>query len=74
MKHNLIAIGLAFILIGFALVFFGALFSSSNSKVAVGGFLGPIPFGFANDKRLLYWVMGLTALVFVLWWMMRGVR
>jgi len=34
----------------------GALTNTQNkdTKVAVGGFIGFIPFGFANDKRLLW--------------------
>jgi uncharacterized membrane protein len=37
------------------LVFIGALASakSTDVKFGFGGFIGPIPFGFANDPRIL---------------------
>ncbi len=57
-NYSLIRTGFFVILIGFILVFFGALSSSNtkDTKVAVGGFIGFIPFGFANDKRMM-WVL-----------------
>jgi|TARA_Y100000310_G_scaffold344951_1_gene460726 uncharacterized membrane protein len=56
MNHNLTSLGILIILMGFALVFIGALTNLNNkdTKVAVGGFIGFIPFGFSNDKRLLW--------------------
>ena len=60
MNYNMASLGVLVILIGFALVFIGALTQAftgkSDTKVAVGGFIGFIPFGFGNDKRLL-WVL-----------------
>ena len=74
MNQNLISIGIFVILIGFALVFIGALTSLGSSqkdtKVAVGGFVGFIPFGFGNDKRMVWAIIGLTtllAVIFFLW-------
>ncbi len=29
----------------------------SNAKVAVGGFIGFIPFGFGNDKSLVWFIV-----------------
>lgn len=58
MDYNVTSLGIVVILIGFALVFIGALtqtFSGkSDTKVAVGGFIGFIPFGFGNDKRMVW--------------------
>lgn len=66
--QNLIGIGILFIIIGFIIVFFGALSGSKDSKakVAVGGFIGPIPFGFGNDKQLVWIVTILSIAVFLI--------
>lgn len=73
----LIPAGMLFVFIGMVLIIIGGLFGASGSgrqknetsagaKIAVGGFIGPIPFGFANDKRMMYFVIGLAfALIIV---------
>lgn len=67
----LITIGILSIFIGIILFFIGALSSikegKSNTKVAIGGFIGFIPFGFANEKRMLYLVIGLSVALFSFW-------
>ena len=69
MDYNLTSLGIFIILIGFALVFIGALTQAftgkSDTKVAVGGFIGFIPFGFANDKRMMWVLIALMAVVLV---------
>ncbi|HLG23516.1 MAG TPA: DUF131 domain-containing protein [Candidatus Nanoarchaeia archaeon] len=68
--EQLIGIGVLLIFIGFALVFFGSLFGNSENsktKVAVGGFIGFIPFGFGNDKNLVTIVTIISVALFVLW-------
>jgi len=50
---NLAIIGFVIILIGFALVFIGSMTGSKDSKVAVGGIIGFVPFGFGNDPQLV---------------------
>ena len=66
MENQLTSIGILVILIGFAIVFIGALTSlgsgQKDTKVAVGGFIGFIPFGFSNDKRLLWALIALMGL------------
>jgi len=54
------------------MVFIGALTGSQkgDTKIAVGGFIGFIPFGFSNDKKLLWGIMGLTAILAMLWVLM----
>ncbi len=67
---QLIPIGLLVIFIGMILIFIGAITSSKenqNTKVAVGGFIGFIPFGFVNDKRMLYFVIAISAIFMLLW-------
>lgn len=74
MNYNLISIGMAVILIGFALVFIGALTQAftgkSDTKVAVGGFIGFIPFGFANDKKMMWVLIALMAVVLAFFFVM----
>ena len=69
--EQLISIGVLMIVIGFFIVFFGMFMgakeTTSKTKVAVGGFIGPIPFGFGNDKNLVWFVTILSLVVFVLW-------
>ena len=70
---NLVGIGIFFIFLGFILVAASSLFQQTgtsgtgNAKIAWGGFIGPIPFGWANDKRLFYPLMGFFTLMMMLW-------
>ena len=75
MKH-LVGIGIFFIFLGFLFVIGGSLFqeaktkntaTNTGTKIAIGGFIGPIPFGWANDKRLFYPLMGFLIVMAVLW-------
>jgi uncharacterized membrane protein len=68
MKMDLTTIGVLIIFIGIIIIFVGALsnMGKGESKVAVGGFVGFIPFGFANDKKMLWFVIGLSFFIFVL--------
>jgi len=72
---NLVGIGMLIVLIGFIIVFIGALTQSQkDAKVAVGGFVGFIPFGFANDKRMLWALLAVMAVLvffFVLTYFLR---
>ena len=70
--QQLINVGILVIIIGFAIVFFGTLMgakegTSSKTKVAVGGFIGFIPFGFGNDKRMVWFVAILSLILFLVW-------
>lgn len=74
--EQLIGFGILLIIIGFIIVFFGALSGSKDSsktKVAVGGFIGFIPFGFGNDKRLV-WFAAILSLVLFLFWLFFSIR
>lgn len=68
---QLISLGILAIFFGMMLIFIGALSSikegKTDSRIAVGGFIGFIPFGFANDKRMLYAVIGISAMVMLFW-------
>jgi len=65
MNHQLLSLGILIILVGFAIVIIGSLTGpqKGDTKVAVGGFIGFIPFGFANDKRLLFALVGIMAVL-----------
>jgi uncharacterized membrane protein len=40
---------------------------TGDSKVAVVGLLGPIPFGFGNDKRLFLIALSIAVALMVVW-------
>ncbi|MBI2657007.1 DUF131 domain-containing protein [Candidatus Woesearchaeota archaeon] len=69
--EQLISLGILLMIIGFLIVFFGMLMGTkepaSKAKVAVGGFIGPIPFGFGNDRNLLWFVTILSIVLFLVW-------
>lgn len=68
--EQLISLGIIIIFIGFIIVFFGLFMGAketAKTKVAFGGFIGPIPFGFGNDKNLVWFVTILSVVLFLLW-------
>lgn len=56
MNQNIILLGTVLIFIGFILIILGSVLSTKQGKVewAVGGFIGPIPFGAFSDKNMFY--------------------
>jgi len=76
MNHQLLSIGILIILVGFAIVVIGSLTGpqKGDTKVAVGGFIGFIPFGFANDKRFLWAGIGLSFFILVFYVLFRLFR
>ncbi len=71
MEENLIKLGVMLILLGFFLVFAGAVIGvrEGNVKFGFGGFIGPIPFGFANDPRMLWIIIAISILMLVLFFL-----
>ena len=69
--EQIIGIGITIMILGVIIVFFGVLLgpkeTTSKTKVAVGGFIGPIPFGFGNDKNLVWFVTILSLVLFLAW-------
>jgi uncharacterized protein (TIGR00304 family) len=69
-RMALIEVGISLIFIGIIIIIFGSISQAtktdSKTKVAFGGFIGPIPFGFGNDKQLVYFVIILSAVIFIL--------
>ncbi len=72
-------------LIGLALIFVGIIFLvvsvisaalSEKGKVdiAIGGFIGPIPFGFLTSKKAFYFWLALLILGLVLWFLAKNLQ
>ena len=79
MEQPLILVGIIAIFIGFALILLGSQSPTSDTnirgekssekkpiQVGVGGFIGPIPFGFANSREMLYLVIAVSVGMFLL--------
>ncbi|HIQ50245.1 MAG TPA: DUF131 domain-containing protein [Nanoarchaeota archaeon] len=67
MEEFFIKFGIALILIGFIILLIGAFLNvkSENVKFGFGGFIGPIPFGFANDPKLLVLIIAISIIILV---------
>lgn len=69
-NEQLLQLGVLVVFIGFIIIISSFLFAAnekdkekSNVKFSVVGFLGFIPFGFGNDKKLLLFGVILTVVV-----------
>jgi uncharacterized membrane protein len=72
--ENLFFIGLIFIILGIILIITAILHQKGEIKVGIGGFIGPVPFGFANEPemmKLIIIVVAIVAIVFLII-MLRG--
>ena len=70
MEQELISIGFILLFIGLFLIVLGGISGGSGkSYVAVGGFVGPIPFGFANNPRMLRIITIITICLFILFFL-----
>ena len=69
--ETIINFGILLIFVGFIIILFGsskgAKDTSPKTKVAVGGFIGPIPFGFGNDKNLIWFAAALSLVLYFIW-------
>ncbi len=65
-------IGIILIFMGMILVIISSLLSAGKGevKVAVGGFIGPIPFGWANDPRMLKWIIIISVVIAIVFLVM----
>ncbi len=71
MSENLILVGFALLFVAIILIIVGVSSGKTEAKFGFGGFFGPIPFGFANDPRMLWLVILISAvllLLFILPW------
>ena len=72
--EQIIGLGILIMILGFMIIFFGIINAkegSSKAKVAFGGFIGPIPFGFGNDKNTVKFVAVLSAVLLIIWVLFR---
>lgn len=71
---NLVAVGIILIFLGIIVIFLAAA-NSKDVKVGFGGFIGPIPFGWANDPQMLKLVMIITAVIAIIFviFLLKGV-
>ena len=68
----LLKIGMGLILLGVVFIFLSSIQlagkeKESKTKIAVGGLIGPIPFGFGNDKDWVRFVVFIVVVIFVIW-------
>ena len=65
---DIVSIGFLIVIIGIILIVVGGLVNAQESKggVAVGGFIGPIPFGFATNPTLFLVILAVTVVIAVL--------
>ena len=64
---DLTSIGMIIIFVGILVIILSSFANpkSTNTKWAIGGFFGFIPFGFGNDKGMLYVVVALMVLMLI---------
>ncbi len=71
MSEKIILTGTLLIFIGILIVVIGSILTiqSSNTKtnLAIGGFIGPIPFGFFSSKGMFWIWLAIFATLFVIW-------
>lgn len=67
MREYLPAVGFLLVLAGVVVIIAGSLLGgqASKTKFAFGGFVGPIPFGFANSSPLLWVVIAFSAFLVI---------
>lgn len=66
MNNQLILLGAVFVIIGIVVLAFAFLPNTKvETKSAVVGFIGPIPFGFGTDKQMLYVAIAISTILFV---------
>jgi len=53
MQEKLLLIGLAFILMGIFITIIAFFLGGKKIEYAFGGFIGPIPFGWASNEKML---------------------
>jgi len=80
--EKLLLIAIAIIFIGIILLVIASLWlaltqnktEGSNVNIAIGGFIGPIPFGFFTSRKAFWMWLGLViavAIFLVIWFLLR---
>ncbi len=71
MQEKLFLIGIGLIFIGILVTIISA-FIQGKGKVeyGFGGFIGPIPFGFGSNERMVYIVIALSLIVLLIFFLL----
>jgi len=69
-NEGLIIFGIISVLIGIGAIILAGL-KEGNVKFAVGGFIGPIPFGWFNDPKMVPLLIGLMILGLIIFLMLK---
>jgi len=66
--EQLITIGIIVVFIGIVIIIIGSIIGmqKGETKAGFGGFIGPIPFGFASERGMLYVVIAIALTMFIL--------
>ncbi len=68
MEQNVIILGMALVLIGIFLLIIGSFVGTkgeSKAEWSIGGFIGPVPFGFASNRNMLYLTIAICLAVLI---------
>ncbi len=73
---KIIFLGIILLFVAIALIFLGSIismFKSGDKKIESAGivFIGPVPLGFATNKKLLLPLLIFSVIVFILWFVLR---
>jgi uncharacterized membrane protein len=63
--YTLVPLGFALIFIGVILMMAGSFGKGGNAQWGIGGFIGPIPFGFMNSLNALYTAVAISVIAFL---------
>ena len=70
MEERIVLLGFALIFIGMLVIIIGSLSGergrNNTTGFAFGGFIGPIPFGWATEKPLLYMVIAISIIMLLI--------
>jgi uncharacterized membrane protein len=70
MEQSLVILGFVVILIGIFIIIVASLLGEEGEKRihwGFGGFIGPIPFGFASERGILYVIITICVILFILY-------
>ena len=69
MPQELVLAGIILLFIALVLIIVGSVLSAEKEErkieVGIGGFIGPVPFGWASSPDMLKWIMVITAIVMI---------
>jgi len=71
MQEKLLLIGLALIFIGILITIIASFFGGKKVEYAFGGFIGPIPFGWASNEKMLLVILILLFVISLLLFFLR---